>query len=35
MEETKGCALAREGHTAVVSCRHYSQENCIILVNAA
>ena len=35
MEETKGGALAREGHTAVVSCRHYSQENYFILVNEA
>ena len=27
MEETKGGALAREGNTVVVPCRHYSQEN--------
>lgn len=35
MEETKGGALAREGNTAVVPCRHYSQENWIILVKVA
>jgi hypothetical protein len=35
MAETKGGALPREGQTAVVSCRHYSQENYNILVNVA